>query len=366
MNYREIVEKTLAAIVPADQEAMEAARKRQDNLAKPPRSLGQLEEIGIRLAGMTGKVHNELKKRRIVVLCADNGVWDEGVSSSPRSVTLAQTINLTRGLTGASSLAKHFGDEIRVVDVGVYCDVPCAAVVNRKVAYCTKNFRYEPAMTRDQAYQAMAAGIEQAQIAKEEGVDILGVGEMGVGNTSTSSAVLAALTGLPIEDVTGRGGGLLDKDFQVKKQVIAEALALHKPDRDDPIDILSKVGGFDLCAMCGVFLGAAANHIPVVIDGFISVVAALCASRLSEHAKEYFFPSHASFELGYAHAIKELELEPFLNLGMRLGEGSGCPLAFLTIEAACAIMNEMGTFQEAAIDGTYLEEIRAGDQFTVK
>ena len=366
MKYREIVENTLARIIPADEKAMEAARARQDDLAKPPRSLGQLEEIGIRLAGMTGKVHNEIRRRRIVVLCADNGVWDEGVSSSPRSVTLAQTINLTRGLTGASSLARHFGDEIRVVDVGVHCDVPCAAVVNRKVAYGTKNFRHEPAMTREQAYQAMAAGIEQAEQAKAERVDILGVGEMGVGNTTTSSAVLAALTGLAIEDVTGRGGGLLDKDFQTKKKVIAEALEKHCPDRNDPIDVLSKVGGFDLCAMCGVFLGAAANHIPVVIDGFISVVAALCASRMSAHAKEYFFPSHASFELGYAHAIGELGLEPFLTLGMRLGEGSGCPLAFLIIEAACAIMNEMGTFQEAAIDGTDLEEIRAGDQFTVQ
>ncbi len=366
MKYREIVEKTIAAIVPTDREAMEQARHYQEQLAKPPRSLGQLEEIGIRLAGMTGKVHNELAKRRIVVLCADNGVWDEGVSSAPRSVTLAQTINLTRGLTGASTLAKHFGDEMCVVDVGVHCDVPCPDVINRKVAYGTKNFRYEPAMTREQAYQAICAGIEQADLARQEGVDILGVGEMGVGNTTTSSAVLAVLTGLSIEEVTGRGGGLLDKDFQHKKEVIAEAIRRHQPDAQDPVDVLSKVGGFDLCAMCGVFLGAAANRIPVVIDGFISVVAALCAARLSSHAKEYFFPSHASFELGYAHAIKELELEPFLLLEMRLGEGSGCPLAFLTIEAACAIMNEMGTFAEAAIDDTYLEEIRRGDQFTVQ
>ena len=357
---------TIAFIRPADQAAMEAARARQERLAKPPRSLGQLEEIGIRLAGITGQVHNQLKKRRIVVLCADNGVCAEGVSATPQSVTLAQTINLTRGMTGASALAHHFGDEIVVVDVGVMSDVPCAAVINKKVAYGTQNLRHEPAMTRQQALQAVMAGIEQACIAKAEGVDVLGVGEMGIGNTTTSSAVLAALTGVSVEAVTGRGGGLLDKAFAVKKQVIREALDKHRPDPNDPIDVLSKVGGFDLCAMCGVFLGAAAERIPVVIDGFISVVAALCAARLCPYVKDFLFPSHASFEVGYSIAVKELGLQPFLLLDMRLGEGSGCPLAFLTMEAACAIMNEMATFEEAAINDDYLEEIRKGDQFTVK
>ena len=360
------LQQTIARIRPADAAAMEAARARQDSLAKPPRSLGQLEEMGIRLAGMTGKVHNRVDKRRIVVLCADNGVCAEGVSSTPQSVTLSQTINLTRGLTGASSLAKHFGDEVRVVDVGVMTDVPCAAVVNRKVAYGTRNLRYEPAMTRDQAIQAICAGIEQADIARAEDVDILGVGEMGIGNTTTSSAVLAALTGASVEEVTGRGGGLVDSAFAVKKQVIREALERHRPDPADPVDVLAKVGGLDLCAMCGVFLGAAANRIPVVIDGFISVVAALCAARLCPHAKEYMIPSHASFEVGYSIAVRELGLQPYLLLGMRLGEGSGCPLAFLTVEAACAIMNEMATFAEAAIDDGYLDEIRQGDKFTVK
>ena len=360
------LERTIAFIKPADQAAMAAARARQMTLAKPPRSLGKLEELSIRLAGMTGQVHNEVKKRRIIVLCADNGVCAEGVSATPQSVTLSQTINLTRGMTGASALARHFGDEIRVVDVGVMSDVPCEAVVNKKVAYGTKNLRYEPAMTRKQALQALMAGIEQACIAKAEGVDILGVGEMGIGNTTTSSAVLAALTGAEVEDVTGRGGGLLDKAFALKKQVIREALDKHRPDPDDPIDVLAKVGGFDLCAMCGVFLGAAAERIPVVIDGFISVVAALCAYRLCPNVKDYMIPSHASFEVGYAIAVKELGLEPFLLLDMRLGEGSGCPLAFLTVEAACAVMNEMATFEQAAINDDYLEDIRKGDQFTVK
>ena len=245
-------------------------------------------------------------------------------------------------------------------------DVPSSKVVNKKVAYGTKNLRCEPAMTRQQALQAVMAGIEQACIAKAEGVDVLGVGEMGIGNTTTSSAVLAALTGATVEAVTGRGGGLLDKAFAVKKQVIREALDKHQPDPNDPIDVLAKVGGFDLCAMCGVFLGAAAERIPVVIDGFISVVAALCAARLCPHVKDFLFPSHASFEVGYSIAVKELGLQPFLLLDMRLGEGSGCPLAFLTMEAACAVMNEMATFAEAAINDDYLEEIRKGDQFTVK
>lgn len=356
----------IAAIRPADHAAMERASARLDSLAKPPRSLGKLETLAIRLAGMTGQVHNQVKKRRILVFCADNGVCEEGISSAPQSVTLAQTVNLTRGLTGASCLAKHFGDELRVIDVGVMCDVPCEQVIDKKVAYGTQNFLRAPAMTRQQALAALKAGVEQACIAKAEGVEILGVGEMGIGNTTTSSAVLAALTGLDAERVTGRGGGLTDGAFDRKKQVVAAGLELHRPDPADPVDVLAKVGGFDLCAMCGAFLGAAAERLPVVIDGFISVVAALCAARLCPDARDYMIASHVSFERGYLPAVKELGLEPFLQMDMRLGEGSGCPLAFLTVEAACAVMNEMATFEQAAIDDGYLADIRRGDAFTVK
>lgn len=356
----------LAAVRPARRDVMNRAAAYLDSLAKPPRSLGKLETLAIRLAGMTGQVHNQVKKRRILVFCADNGVCEEGVSSAPQSVTLAQTINLTRGLTGASCLAKHFGDELRVIDVGVMCDVPCEQVIDKKVAYGTQNFLRAPAMTRQQALAALRAGVEQACIAKAEGVEILGVGEMGIGNTTTSSAVLAALTGLDAERVTGRGGGLTDGAFDRKKQVVAAGLELHRPDPADPIDVLAKVGGFDLCAMCGAFLGAAAERLPVVIDGFISVVAALCAARLCPDARDYMIASHLSFERGYLPAVKELGLEPFLQMDMRLGEGSGCPLAFLTVEAACAVMNEMATFEQAAIDDGYLADIRRGDAFTVK
>ena len=220
-------------------------------------------------------------------------------------------------------------------------------------------------MTREQAVSGILTGMALAAQARVDGVSILGVGEMGIGNTTTSSAVLAALTGASIEDVTGRGGGLTDAAFLKKKHVIEHALSLHKPIASDAIDVLSKVGGFDLCAMTGVFLGAAHEKLPVVVDGFISIVAALCAARLCPAAKAYFIGSHRSFEVGYRLAERELSLHPCLELGMRLGEGSGCPIAFRVVEAACAVMCTMATFPEAAINDEYLTEIRAKDSFTV-
>ena len=219
-------------------------------------------------------------------------------------------------------------------------------------------------MTCLQSRQAMKAGVEHACFAKSERIQLLGLGEMGIGNTTTSSAVLAALLNRPPEQVTGRGGGLLDEAFLHKKQVIRRALELYAPDAGDPIDVLAKVGGFDLCAMCGAFLGAAAERLPVVIDGFIAAVAAVCAARLCPAAADYMIPSHASFEPGFRLAMEALGLRPYLLLEMRLGEGSGCPLAFLTGEAACAVMNEMGTFPQAAIDDGYLTDIRKGDAFS--
>ena len=207
--------------------------------------------------------------------------------------------------------------------------------------------------------------MELAAEAKRGGVQILGVGEMGIGNTTTSSAVLAALSGASVEAVSGRGGGLTDEAFLKKKRVIEQALAVNRPVADDPVDVLHKVGGFDLCAMTGVFLGAAHARLPVVVDGFISIVAALCAARLCENAGEYFFGSHVSYERGYQIAQQLLGLKPCLQLGMWLGEGSGCPIAFRVIEAACAVMDTMATFLEAAIDDGYLTEIREKDSFTV-
>lgn len=355
----------IAAVEPLNEGAMQAARQRQGILAKPPGSLGKLEELSVQLAGITGSVKNRITKKRVIVLCADNGVYEEGVSSSPQSVTLAQTINLTRGLTGCAVLAAHYGSELQVVDVGVNADINCSAVVNRKIAYGTKNLVKEPAMTREEALRAILVGVEMAEKAAKDNVSIVGVGEMGICNTTTSSAVLAAMLGIDAEAVTGRGGGLTDAAFEKKKKVIDSALSLHKPDREDPVDILSKVGGFDVAAMCGVFLGCARYKLPVVVDGFISVVAALCAVKLCAEVKGYLIMSHESYERGYLVAAKELGLDAMFNMGMRLGEGSGCPMAFSVAEAACTVMNDMATFEEAEINDDYLDDIRRKDCFTV-
>ena len=353
----------IAAIRPADEAAMTAARRRQAELAKPPGSLGKLEDMAVRMAGVTGQVCPEVKKCRVAVFAADNGVVAEGVSSAPQSVTLMQTVNLTRGKTGASVLAKHFGSGITVCDVGVNADIKEKAVLNRKIAYGTQNIASGPAMTREQAVTAILTG---AKLAAETDADALGVGEMGIGNTTTSSAVLAVLLSAEVETVTGRGGGVTDESFLRKKAIIRQAIEVNRPDRDDPVDVLAKVGGFDLAAMCGAFLGAAATRRPVVIDGFISAVAALCAVRLCPRVRDYLVPSHASFEIGYRLAMEAMNLEPLFLLGMRLGEGSGCPLAFQVLSAACAVMNDMATFDQAGIDDGYLDEIRQGDQFTVE
>lgn len=353
----------IATVAPLNEPAMEKARERQAQLAKPPGSLGRLEDLSVQLAGITGKVLNRIEKKHLLVFAADNGVVAEGVSSAPQSVTLMQTVNLTQHKTGASTLCKHFGCEITVCDVGVNADIKESAVLNRKIAYGTQNIVYGPAMTREQAVQAIMTGIELAQ---NTDADVIGIGEMGIGNTTTSSAVLSVVLDADVKVVTGRGGGITDDSFRKKKEVIKAAIQVNQPDKNDVIDVLAKVGGFDIAAMCGAFIGAAATHRPVVIDGFISAVAALCAVRLCPNVKGYLVPSHASYEIGYKLAMDAMELQPLFLLGMRLGEGSGCPLAFEILDAACAILNDMATFDQAGIDDGYLDEIREGDKFTVE
>lgn len=348
-------------VLPLDRSAMTAAETYQARLAKPPGSLGRLEEISIQLAGITGRVHNALNKKQLLVFAADNGVVAEGVSSAPQSVTKQQTINLMRGKTGAAVLAKHFGCGLTVCDVGVNADIYESTVLNRKIAYGTQNICTGPAMTREQTLQAILTG---AEIARTVDADVIGVGEMGIGNTTTSSAVLAVLLGADVEAVTGRGGGITEESFRKKKAVIRTAIEVNRPDRDDVVGVLSKVGGFDLAAMCGAFLGAAAARRPAVIDGLISTAAALCAVRLCPNVRGYLVPSHASFEIGYRLAMEAMDLRPLFDLGMRLGEGSGCPLAFQVLDAACAVINDMATFDEVGINDDYLDEIRRGDQFT--
>lgn len=356
----------LTTICPGDRAAMAAAEARQATLAKPPHSLGRLEDFSVRLAGVCGTERPRLGRCGVLVFAADNGVVAEGVSCTPQSVTRAQAINMTRGLTGMSTLAHYFGDEVIVTDVGIATDPRCAAVRDRKIRCSTENLAHAPAMTREEAVRAIAAGIETVREAVQGGLTAAGIGEMGIGNTTTSSAVLCALTGASVDDVTGRGGGLTDEGFRKKRTVIEQAIALHRPDASDPIDVLSKVGGLDLAAMTGAFLGCAEQRIPAVVDGFISIVAALCAVRLCPAARDFLFLSHASYEIGYQLAAQELGLEACLLLNMRLGEGSGCPLMFQILKAACAVLCDMATFEEAAINDDYLDEIRKTDAFTVQ
>lgn len=373
MNRSEL-EQYIAEIGSADEEALAAARERQAALIKPPGSLGELEEISIRLAGVTGKVRQHFRKPLVIILSADNGVYEEGVSSAPQTVTIQQTINFIRRMTGVGALTKEFGNELLVLDMGINGDVPAAIlskdmedyqtkVIDRKIAYGTKNFAKEPAMSEEQVLQAIAAGIEAVEFAKAKGHDILGVGEMGICNTSTSAAVLGALANLSAEQVCGRGGGLEDAPFLHKKDIVADAIAEARTNRLDPVGVLALCGGFDIAAMTGVFLAAAHEHIPVVIDGYISVTAAVAAAKLCPEAADYMFPSHQSFEIGYKKAVTELGLHPYLDLGMRLGEGSGCVIGFEVIRAACAVMDGMATFAEGGINDDYLEEIRKGDCF---
>lgn len=393
---------TLAAIEEMGQlnnTAMETARARQEILAKPTGALGDLEEISIRLAGITGSVKNDMTKQAIAIFSADNGVVDEGVASAPQSVTLSQTINFTRRLTGVGSMAKYFGIDLLVVDMGIKMDIPeelytssmteqsgsvlSRGIVNRSLGRGTKNLAKGPAMTRDEALQAIYTGIDAVEAIKRCGYNVFGVGEMGIGNTTTSACVLAALLGLDGEDVVGRGGGLNDEGLAKKVRIVDEAVArcekygggsvVNEADSEnirtriskdiDVVGILAEVGGFDICAMVGAFLGAAYYRIPVVIDGYISAVAALAAYWLAPQVTDFCFGSHVSKERGYMAAMDALDVKPYFNLGMRLGEGSGCPISFKILETACAAMNGMATFAEGAIDADYLQEAKKGNFF---
>ena len=276
----------MESILPADRESMDAARRRQAELAKPPGSLGALEDMSIRLAGVLRTARPEVRRCRVTVLAADNGVVAEGVSCAPQSVTVQQAVNMTRHKTGMSALAAYFGDDVQVVDVGIRTPVPCPQVLDRKVRFSTGDIAVEPAMTEQQALDALAVGLDLARQAKAEGIDAVGVGEMGIGNTTTSAAVLAALTGASVEEVTGRGGGLTDRGFATKKRVLRQA-------------VLAAVGGLDIAAMTGLFLGCAHEGLAAAVDGYISIVAALCAVRLCPRVRDVLFLSHASYEIGY-------------------------------------------------------------------
>jgi nicotinate-nucleotide--dimethylbenzimidazole phosphoribosyltransferase len=352
--YRIIVE----GIVEPDRKAMEECAARQDRLAKPIGSLGTLEDISIKMAGITGKVKNKTGKKCVVIMAADNGVYEEGVSSCPQAVTMTQSINFIKGITGIGVLSKFGDSAIRVVDLGINSDFAYPGVIDRKIRKSTDNMAQGPAMSRLEAMKALEIGMETVDELVGAGYRLLGTGEMGIGNTSTSSAVLIGLTGCDPAMAIGKGAGLTEERFSNKKNVIKRALAANRPDPNNPVDVLAKVGGFDIAGLAGCFLAAAYYRVPIVIDGFISAVAALVAYRINPLVREYMFPSHCSEEPGYKIIMDELGLEPMLNLHMRLGEGTGCPLAFHIIEAAEAVICDMATFDEAEINSETYVDIR--------
>jgi len=341
-----------------NQQVIEEARKHLDSLAKPLGSLGKLEDIAAQVAGIRGMVHPQLHKKCTIIMASDHGIVEEGIACAPPEVTAIQTINILKNLTGICAISNSNGSDIKVVDIGVKVDLNHPELVQRKVRYGTANFAKGPAMEREEAIRGLEIGIEMVRDLVDEGYDLLGTGEMGIGNTSCSSAVYMAFTGSSAEIAVGKGGGITVEAFQLKRKVIKEALALNNPNPEDPLDVLTKVGGLDLIGMAGCFIGAAYYKVPIVIDGFISAAAALAAYRLNPKVKGYMIPSHMSLEPGYIRIMDEIGLEPVLHLDMRLGEGTGCPIAFSIIEAALGVLNNMATFQQAVIDEDHLVDIR--------
>jgi nicotinate-nucleotide--dimethylbenzimidazole phosphoribosyltransferase len=340
----------LNEIRPLDKQAMEMARYRQNELTKPRGSLGRLEELSIRVAGIKGELVTGLKHKAIVTMAGDHGVVDAGVTLYPQEVTRQMVFNFLNGGAAINVLARLIGARVVVVDMGVIGGFePHSGLICKMVDFGTKDMTREPAMTRQQAINAIESGIEVVEDEIARGLDIIGTGDMGIGNTSASSAICAAITGEAPEKVTGRGEGLGDEQLAHKVRVIQTALHMNRPDPRDPVDVLSKVGGFEIGGLAGVMLGAAAHRIPVVIDGFISGAAALIATGLSPRLKDYLIAAHRSTEKGHRVLLKYLGLTPLLRLNMRLGEGTGAALGIIIVEAAVKTLAEMATFGEAGV-----------------
>lgn len=340
--------------VPAlDRRAMALAHARQARLTKPAGSLGRLERLAVQLAGIRGEARPRLRHTLVALMVADHGVAAaERVSAYPTAVTAQMVRNFARGGAAISVLARAAGARIVVVDVGVAADLPPGlGVVHRKVAYGTANLAQGPAMTAEQALEAVTAGLEVVEREAEQGLDLVCLGEMGIGNTTAASAIVAALTGAPVAEVTGRGTGIDNATWEGKKAVVERALRVNRPDASNALDVLAKVGGFEIGGLVGVTLGAAARRVPVVIDGFIATAAALVAAELCPAARGYLIAAHRSAEAGHRVALERLEIEPLLMLDLRLGEGSGAALALPVIHAALALHDEMATFEEAGVSG---------------
>ncbi|MFZ2950555.1 MAG: nicotinate-nucleotide--dimethylbenzimidazole phosphoribosyltransferase [Desulfuromonadaceae bacterium] len=346
----DIIKATLERIKPVNPDLLQQAQARLDNKTKPPGSLGRLEEFARRMAAISGTEEPDLSKKVIFTFAGDHGIVEEGVSLYPKEVTSQMVFNFLAGGAGVNVLARHSGAEVRVVDVGVDYDFAATpGMLHRKVARGTRNFAKGPAMTRDEMLAAMQVGIDLAEQCKAEGVALIGTGEMGIGNTSPSSAMIAAISGIPVRELTHRGTGINDAALENKIRVIEQGLALNKPDPRDPLDVLAKVGGLEIAAIAGLVLGCAANSIPVVIDGFISTAGALIASELHPGVRDYIFAAHESVEVGHSFMLERIGVRPILDLDFRLGEGTGAALAMGLVEAGVKIMKEMATFEQAGV-----------------
>lgn len=345
------LEALIERIVPPDERAKAKAAAHLDRLTKPQGSLGKLEEIAIRLAGITGELAPALGRKAVVVMAGDHGVCEEGVSAFPPEVTPQMVLNFLAGGAAVNVLARHVGAEVVCVDVGVNADLEHPGLVSRKVRRGTRNIAREAAMTREEAVMAVQAGFDVAAELAAAGVGLFATGEMGIGNTTPSAALLAALTGMDAAEAVGRGTGIDDARWRHKVDVVRRALAVNAPDASDPLDALAKVGGLEIAGLVGVILGAAANRRPVVVDGFISSAAALVASRLAPQAADYMIASHLSREQGHGRLLEAIGLSPLVHLDMRLGEGTGAVLCFPLVEAAVKIMAEMATFESAGVSG---------------
>lgn len=337
-------------IRPVDQVYLQRVQARLDRLTKPLRSLGRLEELAARYVAMTGEERPKLPRATIFTFAADHGVTEERISAYPSAVTAQMVLNFLRGGAGVNVLASHVGAEVRIVDIGVaheFGSLP--GLISRKVAHGTRNFLHEPAMTRDEAIRALEVGVILADDAAREGIGLLGTGDMGIGNTTASAAITAAMTGQPVKDVTGRGTGIDDARYARKLEVIEQALQRHRPDSRDPIDVLAKVGGLEIAGLAGLILGGAVRRTPVVLDGFIAGAAALIAAGLQPLCREYLIASHLSVEQGHQAVVNQLGLKPLLNLELRLGEGTGACLGIGLVQAGIKILTQMATFDEAGV-----------------
>ena len=343
-----ILDEAVKKVRPLDEKAMEGARKRWDSIAKPLHSLGELENMLTQIAGITGTLEVRVEKKAVVAMCADNGVVEEGVTQTGQEVTAVVAENFLEGTTTCCVMCRQCGAELFPVDVGMVTDTKVRT--DLKVAYGTRNMTREPAMTRDQAIRGIEAGIAMAEELKEKGYQVLATGEMGIGNTTTSSAVAAVLLGKPVEDMTGRGAGLTSEGLVRKINAIKKAIALNNPDRSDAIDVLTKVGGLDIAGMAGVFIGGAALGMPVVMDGFISCVSALIAVKICPQVSDHIIASHVSKEPAAQLLLKELGKEAIIHAGMCLGEGTGAVALFPMMDLSCAVYNSMSTFGDINVE----------------